>query len=430
MLDDSKLPKGIRPRGKRSYQIRFADLAGNIQEETVKGPTKSAAQAEAIRLLKVRQGALADGVNVSATANMVTFAELCKAVVKNYEARNLDSTADIEARFRLHLLAHFGLTVKAAALVDEGVWEEYIAHRKREGASEQTINLELQAARRAFLLGKERKKVMNVPNLSKLMTKGFVRKGFFEREQVDAVCRHLAAHLVPAVRFAYITGWRQQEVFTRKWCHVDQNAVRLDPGETKSGTGREFPLAVHELRELLESIRPKDKNGKPLPVFPNQLLFPGRDGKPVKRFDWAWATACRAAGLPVQNVPIQQAARNEDGTMKRSTTKFYPPDKNGQVLGHLILEPVIIKRGPKKGQVKTRPRAAVFFHDFRRTAYRNLIRLGVTPKVARTAVGWDNAATADRYDIIAKADLDALANIYNQANPVDRPATNVVNFPK
>jgi hypothetical protein len=34
------------------------------------------------------------------------------------------------------------------------------------------------------------------------------RQGFFEREQFEAVRRHLPEELQPVVTFAYITGWR------------------------------------------------------------------------------------------------------------------------------------------------------------------------------------------------------------------------------
>ena len=76
---------------------------------------------------------------------------------------------------------------------------------------------------------------------------------------------------------------------------------------------------------------------------------------------------------------------------------------------------MLYKRGPKKGQPVLVCRAAVYFHDFRRRAFRNLVRLGVPPKVARLSVGWLNVKTADRYDIPDKADLDVLRALYDAA---------------
>ena len=57
-------------------------------------------------------------------------------------------------------------------------------------------------------------------------------------------------------------GWRvASEILTRQWKHVDFNAgfLRLEPGETKNGPGRMFPL-IPELRAVLEAQR-----GTPMP---------------------------------------------------------------------------------------------------------------------------------------------------------------------
>jgi len=101
------------------------------------------------------------------------------------------------------------------------------------------------------------------------------------------------------------------------------------------------------------------------------------------------------AGLPVRWVPLKK--------------KLDPKDP------HSPKVIVLYKRGPKRGQAVLVCRAAVYFHDFRRTAYRNLIRLGVPTKVARLAVGWQNAKTADRYDIADNADLSVMKMLYNTA---------------
>jgi integrase len=61
-------------------------------------------------------------------------------------------------------------------------------------------------------------------------------------------------YLKPVIQVAYITGWRiKSEILTRQKQHVDLGAgwLRLEPGETKSGEGRNFPLTP-ELREQLK----------------------------------------------------------------------------------------------------------------------------------------------------------------------------------
>src|SRR5262249_40568682 len=208
--------------------------------------------------------------------------------------------------------------------------------------------------------------------------------------QLEAICRHLPAHLVPVARFGYITGWRHNEVVTLTLGHVDFVAgeVRLEPGETKNKKGRTFPM-VDELRDLLKSIWPHGR------TFPGIRLFRDDDGNPIRRFDQSWSTACRLAGLPVRWVPLRK--------------RFDPKDPRSPKAA------VLYKRGRKKGQPVLVCRAGIYFHDFRRTAYRNLVRLGVPPKVARLSVGWLSVKTADRYDIPDKADLDVLRTLYNAA---------------
>jgi len=62
----------------------------------------------------------------------------------------------------------------------------------------------------------------------------------------------------PLVTFGALTGWRKGEIVGMKWSQVDFDAgvVRLAPGTTKNGEGREFPFrALPPLAELLERQR-------------------------------------------------------------------------------------------------------------------------------------------------------------------------------
>jgi len=345
--------KNIERRGKRSFRISYTDQNGQLQRETIKGDTPEEAIEEAKRQLTIRKGDLARGLPITSKPNTVTFAELCADVVNNYEANGLSSKDDIEARYRLHLIPFFGMSRRAAEITTAD-FSRYIVHRNREQAAAGTVCRELEAARRAYLLAKRATppKVHLVPHIPMLKQTN-VRQGFYERTQLDAICRHLPDYLVPVARFAYITGWRLQEVLSRCWRHVHSEGVRLEPGETKNKKGRMFPM-VAELKELLESIRPSHT------VFPNTPLF-SREGEAIRSFYKAWATAARKAGLPVVYTPLQRAVRDDEGKICRD------------VKGRPILQPVLYKRGPKKGQPMKTCRAAVLFHDFRRTAYRNLV---------------------------------------------------------
>ena len=96
----------------------------------------------------------------------------------------------------------------------------------------------------------------HAPRIKKLKENN-VRKGFFERDQYEAVRRHLPEYARPVVTFAYITGWRvRSEVLPLQWRQVDFKAgtIRLEPGTTKNDDGRMFVMTP-ELRATLEAQR-------------------------------------------------------------------------------------------------------------------------------------------------------------------------------
>lgn len=132
----------------------------------------------------------------------------------------------------------------------------YVATRLEEGASSGTINRELAALRRAYTLGVDGQKIQRAPKI-KALDENNVRTGFFEREQLEAVRRHLREPLRPVVTFAYITGWRvPSEVLPLTWRQVDSKAgtIRLEPGTTKNDEARMFVMTP-ELRSVLEAHR-------------------------------------------------------------------------------------------------------------------------------------------------------------------------------
>ncbi len=168
---------------------------------------------------------------------------------------------------------------------------------------------------------------------------------------------HLPEDLKPVVITAYVTGWRvHDEILTRQKHHLDLNAgwLRLDPGETKNGEGRMFPMNVPMLREALEQQVQKTEA---LQLAKGQIipwLF-HREGRQIKMFRRSSLTACVEAGLG-----------------KRIK------DVNGKVIK------TVANRIP---------------HDFRRTAVRNLERAGTPRSAAMKMVGHKTEAIYRRYAI-------------------------------
>jgi integrase len=195
-----------------------------------------------------------------------------------------------------------------------------------------------------------------------------VRKGFFEREQLESILKHLRIYSQPPARFAYVTGWRKQEVLTLRWPQVDFGAgiVRLEPGETKNDESRTFPF-TDELREILEEQKAKADALKKVGIITPWVFFrEGRvlRGKPIGDFKRNWNSACQDAGL--------------------------------------------------QGRI---------FHDFRRTAVRNLVRAGVPERVAMKMTGHKTRSIFERYNIVSEGDLkDAASRLNLFSEKMDKDA--------
>lgn len=133
----------------------------------------------------------------------------------------------------------------------------YIESRQGLRAAPATIRYELACLRRAFTLALRAGKATHVPDIPNISVDN-ARKGFFEPADFAAVEQELPEALRMLMRFLYLTGWRAGEALGLTWAGVDfgGGVVRLEPGATKNGEGREFPfLAFPQLAELLHKQR-------------------------------------------------------------------------------------------------------------------------------------------------------------------------------
>jgi integrase len=300
-------------------------------------------RSDALRLLKKRLEEIVDGRLIVSAVERTRFQDLAELLINDYEINGRRSVARVKRSIN-HLRDFFGLS-RAIEITADRV-SAFIAFRKRQGGANASINRELAALKRMFRLGKRVGKVAEIPHIS-LLLEDNVRKGFFEREQFDAVLSHLPEYLKPVVEVAYITGWRvTSEILSRQWEHVDfiGGWLRLEPGETKNRKGRNFPF-TQRLWVVLEEQRRRTKEVEAEMGCTVPWAF-HRGGHRIKSFYVFWRKACAQAGIP----------------------------------GRLL-------------------------HDFRRTAVRNLERASVPRSDAMAMVGHLTESIYRRYAISDEASL-------------------------
>ena len=362
----------VQNRG-TSFRIAYYTIDHIRQFETF------ATEEEARRELAIRLAEIAQGIPVSSKPNTVKFGELCDDVVTYYETCGHKSVDDIETRYRLHIIPVFG--DRKAVSITASQLRQYVVRRQAEEAKHGTIARELEAIRRAFLLAKKEHKFLgDPPAIPKLPENR--REGFFTRAEVDRLCSHLKPPLDSFVLFAFLTGWRLEEIRGLRWSNIDFAAgeIRLDAGSTKTGEPRVFPM-TDELRSLLSALKPPTVSAlhtkkqttrvvtAKVSTITNRVFLIGA-------FRKTWKTACHKAGLPCIVVPV--------------------------------------KKGGKRGAVKV-VKALRTFHDLRRSGAREMSNQGVPQPVIMALMGHATDSMFQRYRIVSADDKKRAAEIVNRA---------------
>jgi integrase len=276
----------------------------------------------------------------------VKYEELANDLLIDYKNNGRKSLQMVE--FNLEHLSDYFAGRKAKHITADLI-RRYIAWRKKQEThykrppANATINRELAALRRMFVLGKQAGKVSHIPFIQRLQEDN-VRKGFFTHYEYLRLREMLPEYLRPVVAFAYYTGMRKGEILSLLWEQIDlyEGTVRLEVGTTKNKQARTVALPPDLIEELRHQRQLRDK------YFPGcpYVFFNYSTGKKIKDFRSVWKTATKKAGL--------------------------------------------------EGRL---------FHDFRRTGVRNLIRAGVPERVAMAISGHKTRTVFDRYNIVSEEDL-------------------------
>lgn len=303
------------------------------------------------RLLRKREGEIAEGKQPGIYFDRVTFDELAQDFITDYRINGKDTLSQAE-RFVNSLSESF----KGMKVVNIGTdkIKDYIDKGMREGMANASINREPAALKRMFHLAAQSTppKVNLIPYIP-MLKENNVRRGFFEYNEYATVRDNAGDDFRPVVIFGYHTGCRIDEILGLPIDKVDsQGMVRFE--DTKNGDDRELCFnGIPELKEAIENNL-KNSNG-------SQWLFHKRDGSRFTMYEYrkAWNDACTRSGF------------------------FKEVIYNGQTF-----------------KVATK-----LFHDFRRTAIRNMVRSGIPESVAMQISGHKTRAVFERYNITSGRDL-------------------------
>jgi integrase len=246
----------------------------------------SESEKEARRLLKKRIGEVGTGRFTAPREERVTFEDLAKALLTDYEINRRRSLRS--ARLSIsHLREFFGLE-RAVDITTDGV-KAYAASRQKEGAANASINRELAALKRMFSLAVQDGRLSTTPYIPTLHEDN-ARQGFIDHGAFIALRDHLPEYLRDPVTFLYLSGWRLGEMKALEWRDVDLagKVVRLRPEISKNKDGRVLPLSGEPL-EIVERAHARRR-------FDCPFVF-HRDGDLIGDFRKAWSNACKAAGL-------------------------------------------------------------------------------------------------------------------------------------
>ena len=158
----------------------------------VQRSSKSSDRTEAERQLKVAVGEVAAGELV--TPDKATIDDLCALVISDYKIRRLRDLKTVEWRYKAHIKKLLG-SQKAARFGIHQV-RAYIETRRRDEASDATINRELAIIRRGFTLGRQEdppliRRMPHIPSLEEDNARqGFIEEAQYERLRASGARSH------------------------------------------------------------------------------------------------------------------------------------------------------------------------------------------------------------------------------------------------
>jgi integrase len=234
--------------------------------------------------------------------------ELYAGVERDYRLHGRKTLRDLQGRWTNHLKEFFG-DMLAVNVTKETV-EIYRDQRIKEGAKRASVNREVAVIKKAFYLAEE--KLPRLPVFPTQLKENNARTGFIEDTQFTKLTEAVGVDelwLRCFLEISYCWGWRVSEVIKLRVKQVDlkQRLVRLEPGTTKSGAGREAPMndRIYQLLKVCSA-------GK----GPNDYVLTRANGGRIRDFRRRWENLLDQAELP--GLLIHDFRRSAARNLRRS----------------------------------------------------------------------------------------------------------------
>jgi integrase len=297
---------------------------------------------------------------IKSCAQPILVGDLYRTLEQDYVVNSRKSLPDLKIRWKKHLEPDFA-ALPVSSLTAQQV-SVYIAKRIGEKAASATINRELALLKRAYKLAIKtgRLKYGEQPYFSMLRERN-TRKGFVKDAQYSALARATGN-----------IGLWLRALFEMGYCYGWRKSELLGM--------RVGQVDLIERSIVLHAGETKNEDGRTVEMTAavyellggmvagkskDDFVFTrGKQNRPVKGFRKAWAKATLAAGCP-----------------------------------------------------------GLLFHDLRRSGVRNLIRDGVTEKVAMTISGHKTRSVFERYNIVSQADMHRAVGLMNKGAASRRQAS-------
>ena len=227
----------------------------------------------------------------------------------------------------------------------------YIEARHHAGLTNASINRELAALRRMLTLGARQQppKVLHLPPIPRLKERN-IRTGFYDHDEFLALRGALPDHQKLPCTIGYWTGMRKGEILNLRWDQLDLDRSLLRLDPGSTKSDKgRLVPLVEDLLAVLTQWRLKT-----LAESPSCPWICHYRGQKLTRLTRAWGTALQRVGL--------------------------------------------------EGKL---------FHDLRRTGVRNMVRAGISERVAMQISGHKTRSVFDRYDIVSERDLRDAAERLN-----------------